>query len=197
MTTWSWAYIRWTSGFGLKNRVWQYPIPTSSDSITFQWLKNLHVAMPPKPQSHFFWCEAKRSLQNFFHDFLQLVQTNWGSTARAIIHWALETPSCALWIQRVNPLSHHPSRSRWFWRIPAILAPPVGTYKTHLYHLLGQVAPILGSWWHMFILGHLSMNWSLIWFRGHIKPEDYRLPLKIASKHRLPQTQFPNRSPKS
>jgi hypothetical protein len=24
MTTWSWAYIRWASGFGLKNRVWHH-----------------------------------------------------------------------------------------------------------------------------------------------------------------------------
>jgi hypothetical protein len=38
----------------------------SSDSITFWKLENLHVTMPAKEHSHFLWCEAKRSLQNFF-----------------------------------------------------------------------------------------------------------------------------------
>jgi hypothetical protein len=126
-----------------------------------------------------------------FHGFLQLVHTHCGFTARAIIHWTLETPSYSMWIWRVNPLVHHPSLSRWFWRIPAFLAPPVGTYKTNLYHLLGRATPILGSWWHMFILGDLSKNRSLIWFRWHIQPEDYRLPLNVASNRRLPRTQFP------
>jgi hypothetical protein len=37
----------------------------SSDSITFQRLKNLHIAMPAKAQSYFLRCEARRSLQNF------------------------------------------------------------------------------------------------------------------------------------
>jgi hypothetical protein len=37
-----------------------------TDSITFWRLENLHVAMPAKAQSHFLWCEATRSLQNFF-----------------------------------------------------------------------------------------------------------------------------------
>jgi hypothetical protein len=38
----------------------------STDSITFQWLENLHVVMSAKAQSHFLWCEAKTSLQNYF-----------------------------------------------------------------------------------------------------------------------------------
>jgi hypothetical protein len=37
----------------------------SSDPILFRWLENLHVTMPAKAHSHFLWCEAKRSLQNF------------------------------------------------------------------------------------------------------------------------------------
>jgi hypothetical protein len=37
----------------------------SSDSTTFRRVKNLHVAMPAEAQSHFLWCEARRSLQNF------------------------------------------------------------------------------------------------------------------------------------
>jgi hypothetical protein len=102
-----------------------------------------------------------------FYGFLQLVHTHWSFIARAIIHWTLETPSCSMWIRGINPLVHHPSRSRWFRCIPAFLAPPVGTYKTDLYHLLGQAKPILGSWWDMFILDDLSKNRSLIWLGWH------------------------------
>jgi hypothetical protein len=40
-----------------------YPLPTSSDFITFQPLeKNLHVAMPAKAQTQFLWYAARRSL---------------------------------------------------------------------------------------------------------------------------------------
>jgi hypothetical protein len=97
-----------------------------------------------------------------FYGFLQLVHTHWSFTVRAIIHWTLETPSCALCIQGVNTLVHHPSRFRWFRCIPAFHAPPFGTYKIDLYHLLGQAMPILDSWWHIFILGEPSKNQSLI-----------------------------------
>jgi hypothetical protein len=57
----------------------------------------------------------------------------------------------------------------------AFLAPPFGMHKTDLYHLLDQTAPILDSWWHMFIIS---------------KPEDYRLPLEIASNYRYPRHSF-------
>jgi hypothetical protein len=40
-------------------------MPMSSDFITIQGLENLHVAMPTKAHSHFLWCEARISLQNF------------------------------------------------------------------------------------------------------------------------------------
>jgi hypothetical protein len=151
--------------------------------------------MSTKAHLHFVWCATRRSLQNSsMASFRLYIPTE---VSLLIIHWTLENPSCALWFWRGNPLVHHPSRSGWFRRIPAFLAPPFGAYKTNLYHLLGQVVRILGSWWHMFILGDLSKNRSLIWFRWHIKLEDYRLPLDIASNHRLPRTQFPNRSPKS
>jgi hypothetical protein len=76
-----------------------------------------------------------------FHGFLQLVHTHWGFTARAISHWTLETPSCALWIRRVNPLVHHPSRSWRFQHILAFLTPLFGTYKTHLWWSLQE--PVL------------------------------------------------------
>jgi hypothetical protein len=150
-------------------------------------LKHNHTFSCVRPADHyktFLW--------------LPSVCTNpWGFITRAIIHWCLETPSCALWIWGVYPLVHYPFCARPFRCIPAFLAPPFITYKTNLYHLLGQTTPILSSWWYMFILGDLSKNQSLIWFRWHIKPEDYRLPLDIYSNCWLPQTQFPNWSPKS
>jgi hypothetical protein len=141
----------------------------------------------PLKHIHTFFGARTRDHYKKIYGFLQLVHTHWGFTARAISHWTLETPSCALWIRRVTPLVHQPSHSWQFWRIPAFLTPPFGTYKIDIYHLLGQAGSILGSWWHMFILGDISKNQSLIWFRWHIKQEEYRLPLDIA----------PNRSPKS
>jgi hypothetical protein len=104
---------------------------------------------------------GQENTTNFFHGFLQLVHNHWGFIARAIIHWTLETPSCGLWIQGVTPqLTTHLALGDSDIYL-AFLAPPFGTYRTDLYHLLGQVMPILGSWWHMFILGDLSKNRSL------------------------------------
>jgi hypothetical protein len=50
MTTWSWAYIRWASGFGLKNRVWQPPRDPTPSSPS-------DVCRPPLPLSrrHHRW----------------------------------------------------------------------------------------------------------------------------------------------
>jgi hypothetical protein len=42
-----------------------YPVPMSTDFITFQRLENLYVATAAKPQSHFHGCAANGSLQNF------------------------------------------------------------------------------------------------------------------------------------
>jgi hypothetical protein len=142
----------------------------------------------PLKHNHTSMLWGQEITTKLFHGFLQLVHTHWGFTVRAIIHWTLETPSCAMWIRGINPLVHHSSRSRRFQCIPAFLAPWFGTYKIDLYHLLGQAMPIVGSWWHMLILDDLSKNRSLIWFRWHIKLEDYRLPLDIASNRRLPRT---------
>jgi hypothetical protein len=129
----------------------------NSDSITFQWLKNLHVAMPAKAQAHFLWCAVRKSLQFFYMaSFSLYIPTN----VRAIIHWTLETPSCALWIQGVSSLIHNPSRSWQFWHIPAFLTTLIDTYKTDLYHLLGQLTPILarGGTWSSWSLQESFLN---------------------------------------
>jgi hypothetical protein len=99
--------------------------------------------MLAKAQSHFLWCEAWRSRQNF-----------------SMASFSLYIPT------EISPLEQL-SRSRRFRRIQAFLTPPFGTYKTDLYHLLGQVVPILGSWWHMFILDDPSKDQFLIWFEWH------------------------------
>jgi hypothetical protein len=169
----------------------------SSDSITFWRLKNLHVAMPAKAQSHFLQCEARRPLQNF-------------SMASLILYIPTEVSSLEQFsplnsrdplLCHVDPKSNPPrSPPISLLTIPAYTSLP----RTTVWYIQNWSLPLtrLGRAHTWLVVAHvrpgcLSKNRSLIWFRWHIQQEDYRLPLDIASNYRLPRTQFPNQSPKS
>jgi hypothetical protein len=133
-------------------------------SSLMKWLENLHSAICTLPLVY-----DQEITTRLFHCFLQLVYAHWGFTTRGIIPFTSIDPLlCHVVLRSKSPCSPHISLPAIPAYNSAFLAPPFGTYITDLYHLLGQDAPILCSWWHIFILGYRSKNQSLIWFRWHI-----------------------------
>jgi hypothetical protein len=116
-------------------------------SPVYRWLTFL-FCHAGQAYSHFLWCEAKRSLQDFSMVFTSLYRTHWGFTASVSIA-PHQKPSCALWVSAIAalPTPSHDSTIVASLNIPAVLPSQLphiaGWYaKTSLYHILRQVVPI-------------------------------------------------------
>jgi hypothetical protein len=128
----------------------------SSDSITFRWLKNLHVAIPAKAQSHFLRCEARTSLQNFsMASFSLYIPTEVSSLEQfsplnsrdpLLCHVDLKSnPSCS------PPIS--------LLMIPAYTSLP----RTTVWHVQNWSLPLtrLGRAHTWLMVAHVHLGWSL------------------------------------
>jgi hypothetical protein len=138
-------------------------------SSLIKQLKNLHSAICTLPLVY-----AQEITTRLFHGFLQFVHFHWAFTARGLIPFTSRDHLLCLVVLRSNP----PNSPHISLLVILVYTQPCSHHHLAgtklIYHLLGQAVPILSSCWHKFILGYLSKNRCLIWFRWHIKPENYQ-----------------------